>query len=384
MRASRALAAAFVLASLASPVLSLAQAAGKSEAEELYQEGLDFYKQGKYEQALQSFDGAEKLVPNVGNVYNIARCLHMLGRLPEAIAKYEEYIAKGGPKKDKVQKYIEEIRKTPAQVMVKTNPDGAQILVDGKSQPAGTAPITLKLAPGKHVIEAVSPGYGWRSVELEVAYADVLIYSIDIAESAVPDEDVPVVSGEEPVEESEEVEAEPGSLHGEDLGNAEVEVVSARRPEISNLLLAGAGVAFPIVFDEVFRFVSVDVSWELGIGPYFGIGLGVDMQVAANGQLYAPYLLVAFNLALPKGFALFARLGGGAAFANAPSRSYVAGSDAAPYDFLVRLDVGASWSIMGFTLRVDALSMNLLLGPGSVTEDFAGQYVPRLLVGYSF
>jgi hypothetical protein len=96
-------------------------------------------------------------------LYNMGRALQALNRFPEALSKFEAFDTTASPElKQRVPRLaglIADIRKRVSTVMVKTNVNGARILV--RNTVAGKAPMEspLKLVSGKAEIEVEAEGY---------------------------------------------------------------------------------------------------------------------------------------------------------------------------------------------------------------------------------
>lgn len=344
------------------------------KAKEAYQTGIAKYQQEEWGEALEAFLLAQEIIPDTGNLYNIARCYHQLGQYKKALEYYELYVDQGGPKKGKVSAYIKEI---PAKVKIKTEPDGANLFVDSAWEPAGVSPATLEIPPGKHKITAMLEGYkpGSRTVVLSPADS----YSYTILLDKAP-EGIHTASAPEPPKSA--TGGENGTT-AEPSGASTATTGVERKLDLGHMLLGGGGVAIPIAFQEVYAFVSIDLSWEMRIGEYGGVGIGLDMQVASNGQIFVPYLFGGGTFQLPRSFHVFVRGGIGVAAARLPEDSTV-DSDKKPVDMTIRIDGGVGWSHKGFNLRLVAISFDIYPGAGGLTEDASAQYTPRLLLGYLF
>jgi hypothetical protein len=334
----------------------------KKQAKALYKKGIKLYKKSKYEKALEAFKGAHEIVPETGNLYNIARCLHELGRMKEAVEYYDKYIAQEGPRKDKAEFLVDAIKQLPSKVTITTHPEGAEIFVDEEWEPAGTSPVIIDIAPGKHRVTAKLEGHQDGMRVVVISYANSYSFTINLEETrpAVTFEDEP-----------------------RDVG-PEAEAVHSERPGmLSHLVLLGGGVAVPILMASQPVSASIDVSWEVFLPRSFGIGVGLDVQISSIGQLFAPHVFAAYTVSLPAGFHLFVRLGVGALAANIPSWR-LSDPQAVPADLLLAFGLGAGWSRRGFTIRLDAVPFYLIPGLGGIGRGVSAEYVPQLLVGYRF
>ncbi len=78
---------------------------------------------------------------------------------------------------------LEKINGKDTEISLVTNPDGAQIQIDGQDK--GTAPLLLRnVEPGDHEITVSSPGFVSRSVKVKVTVGFRLIVNIQLALSS--------------------------------------------------------------------------------------------------------------------------------------------------------------------------------------------------------
>lgn len=150
--------AAIILLGVAS-VDAQQKAAKPSKAEiqrarNAYNEGQKRFEAGEYQQAKDSFQKAYDTVPNPVVLLSIAESQVHLKELDEAIANLERYLEErpDAPDRADVEKRIEEIKRTPAVLVVVSDPSGADISIDGK-QTYKTTPAEIELAPGEHKVE---------------------------------------------------------------------------------------------------------------------------------------------------------------------------------------------------------------------------------------
>ena len=132
------------------------------EADLLFQLGAEAYQRGDYREALKSFLGSNRLVPNRNVVFNIARTYEKLRQYPEA---YRYFIAALEAEKDaaarsRIEDAIDQIKGQVAVVEVVTDPPGATLYVERKDLgPRGESPKKLGFAAGSYKIIVEAAGY---------------------------------------------------------------------------------------------------------------------------------------------------------------------------------------------------------------------------------
>jgi len=137
-------------------------------------------QKGDLPTALGLYQKAFAISPHPASVYNIADIQRRLGKMSDAVHSYETYLAISPDAADRktVEAVIEKLNTEPASVFIITarlsDPKAidlktAYILLDGKIVVKPDTPMTqavdagdnlgfeLKLAPGKYVLDAVSP-----------------------------------------------------------------------------------------------------------------------------------------------------------------------------------------------------------------------------------
>ena len=140
-----------------------------------YQRGIELFQQGRFALAAQEFRVALELVPGSARLaYNLARSLESAGQLDRAIEAYRQYLVLSPQADDRpavdgfIRALSKELERQRGAVLVTTTPEGAQIFVDQEAS-AGRAPLTLRLAPGHHVLRLEADGYRQAVREVEVA-----------------------------------------------------------------------------------------------------------------------------------------------------------------------------------------------------------------------
>jgi tetratricopeptide (TPR) repeat protein len=114
-------------------------------------------KRGDLDDAVNRYQSANSGKDYPAVHYNLADLHRRRERWDEAIRSYEKYLelAPSAPDRAAVQKIIEQIKKTPQQIVVDGEDLDAVVFVDGK--PAGPSPLVTTLPEGDHVIDRIGP-----------------------------------------------------------------------------------------------------------------------------------------------------------------------------------------------------------------------------------
>jgi outer membrane receptor for ferrienterochelin and colicins len=164
-----ALTAALILASWLAPVARAQLSEVADEAEFHFERGNQFYRQGRYEEALAAYYASNRLVPNRNVQFNIARCLEQLKRYPEAFRAWSSLDASNPPETERanIRAAIDRLRSHLALLEVETQPPGALIFVNRRDLGShGASPKLLALPEGRAKI--ILDRAGFRSEEVDV------------------------------------------------------------------------------------------------------------------------------------------------------------------------------------------------------------------------
>jgi hypothetical protein len=142
-------------------------------------DGIEAFKQGKYEKALELLQRAEAVIHAPTHVLMIARSHAALRQLVEASEAYlavtrEELDPKAPAAfrkaKDDAKQELAELSPRIPTVVVRAKPEGIPglaITVDGKPMPSALVGLKQPINPGKHTYRATAPGYLPREAESE-------------------------------------------------------------------------------------------------------------------------------------------------------------------------------------------------------------------------
>lgn len=156
------------------------------DARKQFVEGVQRFQAGDFEGARAAFGRAEAEHHSPVIVYNLARTEERLGHPQAAIDHYEAYLAEGGDSAEygpAAALAIAQIKGRSPRVRIETDPQGAQIFVDG-TPIAERSPTTLLVTVGHHHV--VVEGEGWRG-QTDVDAVDTMqIATVSIAHPALP------------------------------------------------------------------------------------------------------------------------------------------------------------------------------------------------------
>jgi hypothetical protein len=182
---------------LVSPAV-LAQPAVESDraaARNLYFEGMDLQKAGKFAEALDRFTRANAVINAPTNVLRIAECQASLGHLVESVEAYRsiqrlalppdaprafvQAVNQGNAEIGAVEARVPEltIEVRPAQIPALT------VTVDGQPINLATLGSSRPINPGSHVVRASAPGYTAAEGRIEMAEKERRTLALDLENS---------------------------------------------------------------------------------------------------------------------------------------------------------------------------------------------------------
>ena len=161
----------------------------RERARAAYTAGQDAYAAGRFAAAEENFALADSLVPAVQAKYWRAMSLDQLGNVPGALAAFERVLTSpdkaqlGADKVAHAEARQRALASVPADLVVSTVPPGARVNVSGVDLSA-TTPVTLRLAPGRHVVRVVLDGYEPQQIELNVTPGEKLTPTLTLVKAA--------------------------------------------------------------------------------------------------------------------------------------------------------------------------------------------------------
>jgi hypothetical protein len=172
MRTIAFLVSAILVAALAWPSLARAQVTDseRAAARELFKEGDELQRTGKFSEALDKFQRAQKVYSAPTNELRIAECQAALGQLVEATESYRSALRMplppGSPQAfqaavDQAKTELAQVEPRVPKLIVRVTPPNAnpQLQIDGQTVSAALIGEPLPLDPGTHRVRVFAPGF---------------------------------------------------------------------------------------------------------------------------------------------------------------------------------------------------------------------------------
>ena len=161
-----------------------APADATAQAKVHFRRGSELYRQARYREAIAEFQEAYRLRPHGVIHFNLAQCHERLGDIPAALQSYHEYL-RAVPDAEDRKTVLAAIANLEArlgasgvqQLLVYSDPTGAEVLVDGQSR--GRTPLALVLPHGSHSVSLVKPGY--RTTTRQAVLSPQVSVEMDVA-----------------------------------------------------------------------------------------------------------------------------------------------------------------------------------------------------------
>lgn len=193
---------AFAFASLFFVVRADAQMSDterKSAARAAYTEGVKLQDEGKYQEALRSFESAQKFYDAPTHLLHIAECQALTGRLVEGVETYEllarKQLPAGSPDafvqaQQQGQAELPALRARVPTLRITTRPEpsqlqGLQVNVNGVSMPIELLGIPRPLNPGVYRFSAQAQGWATeKPVDVPLAEKEQKSYELVLVQRA--------------------------------------------------------------------------------------------------------------------------------------------------------------------------------------------------------
>lgn len=189
----RALACLLTL-TVAGSALAQARQTQKQKIEEAlphFQRGVELYDENDFTNALIEFRRAYQIAQDYHVLYNVAQTCYQVQNYACALSAFQQYLDGGGSalprdRRAYVDREISKLKARVAQVTVKVNVPGADILVDDEK--VGTSPLDhpLVVSQGKRKISATIDGKPTATKTIEIAGGDSTSITLDIENEAQP------------------------------------------------------------------------------------------------------------------------------------------------------------------------------------------------------
>lgn len=147
--------------------------------------GTRLLDQENYDAALAEFERAYELVGDHPFRYlilfNVARAHERRFRYDLALAYYRRYLEEGGPEAEhraEVRATMRTLEGLLADLEITTNVEGAEVWVDDRR--VGTAPGTVRVPGGRHVVELRAPGYADARRQVQLTARETVPLSLEL------------------------------------------------------------------------------------------------------------------------------------------------------------------------------------------------------------
>ena len=161
-----------------------------------FKRGLSLFAQDAHEAALLEFRRAHALSPDFHVRFNIAQCLVLLGRYPEALRSFESYLQEGGSRETSgraklVAAQLKALRGRLGKLAIEVNLEGSEVFVDDARVGESPLPTTLALNGGMHRVFVRPPGQLGESRVVEVQPGKMVEVRFDLLTTPIVEESVP-------------------------------------------------------------------------------------------------------------------------------------------------------------------------------------------------
>jgi hypothetical protein len=175
-------------------VAGLAAPAGAQDdaarARAAFQRGVAAYSNGRFGEALDAFNEANRIKPNPVVLYNIGQAESELGRFASAVAHFEQYQREAKniapERRSEVKKEILRLKSKQARLAVDANVDGARVTLDGVAVGATPLGHAIALDPGPHKLVIGHEGFDDYTSEFTAASSETVRLSAKLAPVSPP------------------------------------------------------------------------------------------------------------------------------------------------------------------------------------------------------
>ena len=159
----------------------------KERARSAYARGQAAFAQGDFAQAQAQFEEAYANVPNPIVLLSIAESAAKQQRIEAALNAYDTYLQRrpDAPDREEVAQKRASLALAPGEVTFLSEPQGADIMIDGQLTGRRT-PAIVQLSPGAHQVIAVMSGYDAEPVSLQITAGTKLEQTLQLRAPAPP------------------------------------------------------------------------------------------------------------------------------------------------------------------------------------------------------
>jgi hypothetical protein len=164
-------------------------------ADAAFEEGRQFFDQGRYKEACEKFELSLQLDPSPGTLLNLGNCYEPQGDLVRALETFERAFAEAQRAGDSRRKElwteaarerIASLSRRVPQVSVRGVPADGRVSIDRR--PLERASGVFRINPGRHTVEVSAPGKRTFSREFEIAASQRLAVNVPALETEVASE----------------------------------------------------------------------------------------------------------------------------------------------------------------------------------------------------
>jgi hypothetical protein len=177
--------------------------AERAAARDLFKQGDELQRAGKFVEALDKFQRAEQVVQAPTNVLRIAECQAAIGHLVEAAESYRTAIRwplpPGSPSAfqsavDQAKGELSQVEPRVPRIVVQVTPSGVpseQLRVDGTTMPGALIGEPIPLDPGDHKIQVSAPGYSSPEQTITLKERETKNVAVALSAAATPPPPLP-------------------------------------------------------------------------------------------------------------------------------------------------------------------------------------------------
>jgi hypothetical protein len=182
-RAARGTALACAIACAIIAPSAIAQR-GVNPARDAFEQGIRALEAQRYVDALAAFEESYRLRPSPVALYNVAVAQRGLGRIRDAIATFERYLAAPERGIDRarlatIRSELDALRAQVVSLRLTLSPSTATLLVDGRPVTNATS-NALELDPGRHIIEVSAEGYRTSRREVDLRPGSTVVLDVTL------------------------------------------------------------------------------------------------------------------------------------------------------------------------------------------------------------